>query len=125
MIARGYYPDALTFGAEAMTSIKRIEKFLLKDGKDDFSFRLERRISFTDSDPNTNIEDAILISDVSASWENDSNRKTLQHIQLKIQPGKLYAIVGSVGCGKVFIKFMTKNPIKIVFNLSLHFHRAR
>lgn len=107
MIARDYYPNALTFGAEALTSIKRIEKFLLKDEKDDFCFRLERRISFSASEQNTNIEDAILIRDVSASWENDLKHKTLEHIDLNIEPGKLYAIVGSFGSGKVFIEFMT------------------
>lgn len=37
---------------------------------------------------------------MSASWEESSNRKTLEEINLKIRAGQLAAIIGPVGAGK-------------------------
>lgn len=41
------------------------------------------------------------IRDVSASWTNDPNFQALKNITLRLRKGKLCAIIGSVGCGKV------------------------
>lgn len=37
---------------------------------------------------------------VSATWTNEYNSKTLSELNIKIKSGKLYALVGSVGSGK-------------------------
>lgn len=37
---------------------------------------------------------------MSASWEENSNKKTLQQINLKIRSGQLCALIGPVGAGK-------------------------
>lgn len=44
------YPFALSFGAEAMVSIKRIEEFLLKDEKNETELGLQRRNSLVLTD---------------------------------------------------------------------------
>lgn len=46
-------------------------------------------------------ENAVEINDVNALWDEASNRKTLQQINLKIRQGHLCAIIGPVGAGKV------------------------
>lgn len=112
MVATVYYPNALTLGAEALTSIKRIEQYMLKEEKHIFGFRLERRNS-----PNELIlnqpYNAIEIHGASAIWDQYSKQLTLEHIDLNIQPGRLYAIIGPVGAGKVntlnvSFRFITK-----------------
>lgn len=54
---------------------------------------------------NKRIENIVEINDVSASWDENASRKTLERINLKIKPGQLYAFIGPVGAGKVLIKF--------------------
>lgn len=41
------------------------------------------------------------MNNVSATWDENSSRKTLNQIDLKIKPGQLCAIIGPVGGGKV------------------------
>lgn len=54
-------------------------------------------------------ENAVEINDVNASWDEASNRKTLQQINLKIRQGHLCALIGPVGAGKVlFFSFSSK-----------------
>lgn len=53
---------------------------------------------------NYQIENIVEINDVSASWNENASQKTLDGIKLKIKPGQLYAFIGPVGAGKVFIK---------------------
>lgn len=43
------------------------------------------------------------MSDVIAIWDEDSNRNTLNRIDLKIKPGELCAVIGPVAAGKVRI----------------------
>lgn len=50
------------------------------------------------------IENIVEINDISASWDENSGRKTLERINLKIKPGQLYAFIGPVGAGKVLLK---------------------
>lgn len=118
------YPFALSFGAEALVSLKRIEEFLLKEEKNESEFGLERRnsIIYETKRKNNNctnntielfsrklsihfhfsgVDNAVEINNVSASWEEDSTRQTLQQINLKIRSGQLCALIGPVGAGKV------------------------
>lgn len=42
----------------------------------------------------------IIVSDASARWSD--NNKSLDNINLTVMPGRLYAIIGPVGAGKVY-----------------------
>jgi len=45
----------------------------------------------------------IVMKNVSASWTTNVIVNTLHNISIQVKPGKLYAVVGSVGAGKVYI----------------------
>lgn len=53
-----------------------------------------------------NEENAVEMNEVNATWDENSNRKTLQNISLKVRPGQLYAIIGPVGAGKVILQYI-------------------
>lgn len=107
-----------------MVSIKRVEEFLTKDEKSETEHGLERRSSLVIADTKRKsrknafeffrhqskyvifgfkTENIVEISDVSASWDENSNDSTLQEINLNIKPGQLCAVIGPVGAGKVLI----------------------
>lgn len=44
---------------------------------------------------------AVEIRDVSASWTGDPNMLALKNISMRLRKGKLCAIIGPVGAGKV------------------------
>lgn len=41
------------------------------------------------------------MNNVTATWDNEQNKKTLNGINLKVKQGELCAIIGPVGSGKV------------------------
>lgn len=49
---------------------------------------------------------SILMKDVNASWTTNTIVNTLHDINIQIETGKLYVIVGSVGAGKVYIFYV-------------------
>nr|AHB63235.1 multidrug resistance-associated protein [Chrysomela lapponica] len=79
------YPMAVSYGAETLISIKRLQDFLL----------LEERKTPTIE---TAKDNGIQLGNVSASWTADTS--TLKDITLNLPPGTLCAIVGPVGTGK-------------------------
>ncbi|XP_074034745.1 ATP-binding cassette sub-family C member 4 isoform X2 [Leptinotarsa decemlineata] len=79
------YPSAITFGSEASTSVKRLEKFLILRGKKSSNYEISEG-------------QGIILTNVSACWVPENY--TLKHITLRIQPGSLCAIIGPVGTGK-------------------------
>jgi len=48
-------------------------------------------------------DNGIVILNVSAKWMDDQISNTLEKINLTVRPGRLLAIIGSVGAGKVNI----------------------
>lgn len=44
---------------------------------------------------------AVELRDVSASWTGDPNMLALKNISMRLRKGKLCAIIGPVGAGKV------------------------
>lgn len=48
-------------------------------------------------------EASIKISNASAKWTDDQTENTLNHINLTIEPGRLVAVIGPVGAGKVHL----------------------
>lgn len=45
----------------------------------------------------------VVLSNVTAKWARDQTNNTLDNIDLIVEPGRLVAIIGSVGAGKVII----------------------
>lgn len=80
-----YYPMAISIGAETLVSIKRLQEFLVMEEK--------QQTEIEKSD-----DKEITIRNVNASWTETT--PTLKDLNLKIEPGKLCAIVGPVGAGK-------------------------
>ena len=83
------YPMAVSATAEAVVSIKRLENFLLL--KENNNLIQPKKISGDGS---------VTMKDITASWSDAAIANTLHDITVRIEPGKLYAIVGSVGAGK-------------------------
>ncbi|XP_033343952.1 multidrug resistance-associated protein 4-like isoform X1 [Bombus vosnesenskii] len=83
------YPMAVSAAAEAHVSIKRLENFLL----------LKENNNIIQSQQ-TNGDGSIMMKNITASWTENTIANTLHDINVQIEPGKLYAIVGSVGAGK-------------------------
>ncbi|XP_043265995.1 ATP-binding cassette subfamily C member 4-like [Colletes gigas] len=83
------YPMAVSAVAEAGVSIKRLEHFLL----------LKENSCINDT-KQINGDGSISMKSVTATWNENSIVNTLHDISIHIEPGKLYAVVGSVGAGK-------------------------
>ncbi|XP_057653041.1 uncharacterized protein LOC130891946 [Diorhabda carinulata] len=81
------YPLAISTGAEALVSIKRLEDFLTLEEK-------EEEEDIVRAPRNT----GITVSYADASWTDTGC--TLEDINLRIPPGTLCAVVGPVGAGK-------------------------
>lgn len=85
LLLTGLLPNAISYGAETLTSIRRIRDFLL----------LEERILNSIGALN---DSTVVIKDVYSSWTSEI--PTLENLTLKIPPGSLCMIVGQVGSGK-------------------------
>ncbi|XP_078033391.1 ATP-binding cassette sub-family C member 4 isoform X2 [Augochlora pura] len=83
------YPLAVSCAAEASVSIKRIENFLL----------LKENSNVVNAKPAPG-DGTISMKCITASWSENAITSTLHDISIEIKPGKLYAVVGSVGAGK-------------------------
>ncbi|GFN99336.1 multidrug resistance-associated protein 1 [Plakobranchus ocellatus] len=82
-------PMLASFVVQASVSVKRIGKFLRQDDLDPTSVNY---------DPDS--EAAISISRGVFTWDKTNPTPTLSDIKVKIQEGKLVAVVGQVGAGK-------------------------
>lgn len=120
-----FWPLAISFCAEAFVSSRRLKEFLLiKEAKpsvktssdgdsienikkankkiEDFvNLASTGRIHITDSQK----KGLVSFENVTAAWVNEDGESTvgLSSINMNIEPGHLYAIVGSVGSGKTSI----------------------
>lgn len=95
LLAAIFYPLAVSLGAEALVSIKRIQKFLMQEEINDAM----KGITFIKDEellPKSNIME---INGVTASWREDE-RKTLDNINFYVSVGNLCAVIGPVGSGK-------------------------
>lgn len=48
-------------------------------------------------------DNSIVILNATAKWTESQNNNTLEKINLTIKPGRLLAVIGSVGSGKVLV----------------------
>jgi len=60
---------------------------------------------YKDFNNETELDDdnGIVILNATAKWTDDQNSNTLEKINLTVRPGRLLAVIGSVGAGKVNI----------------------
>ncbi|CAH0557997.1 unnamed protein product [Brassicogethes aeneus] len=82
------YPAAITYGAESLVAIRRIEKFLLLDEKQK-------------ADLKHTSDGSLLVSNVDAEWVEGNT--VLENISFTVPKGSLCAIIGPVGSGKTTI----------------------
>ncbi|CAD6992119.1 probable multidrug resistance-associated protein lethal(2)03659 [Ceratitis capitata] len=119
-----FFPQGISQLAEALVSIKRIQKFMLYEEtdildkssdspnypgsnqstvvKDDEKAldRKEPEKGFASNGHATLSEAGIVLSNVKAKWDRKSADYTLDNVNLRVQPGTLVAIIGPVGSGK-------------------------
>lgn len=119
-----FFPQGISQLAEALVSIKRIQKFMLYEEtdivdksvdnpnypgsnqstvvKDDEKSlnRKEAEKVFASNGHATLSEAGIVMNHVKAKWDSNSSEYTLDDVNLRVQPGTLIAIIGPVGSGK-------------------------
>ncbi|KAL7032928.1 hypothetical protein ACKWTF_007429 [Chironomus riparius] len=100
-----FYPLAVSLGAEALVSIKRIQDFLSLEEQDVLANGFKSNESKT--------KFAVGLSNITASWTSDYN-KTLINLNCRMKAGKLCAIIGPVGSGKssIFQLLLGELPIE-------------
>ncbi|EDW89496.2 probable multidrug resistance-associated protein lethal(2)03659 [Drosophila yakuba] len=100
-----YVPSAIIQTAQILTSIKRVEEFMLSEELNN-SDKSESPPKDTVYDQHANnsetdlLESAISIRDLKAKWDPKSPDYTLNGINLQIKPGSVVAIIGLTGSGK-------------------------
>lgn len=99
LVAAIWYPLAVSFGAEALVSLKRVESFLLQEGHDEKALGLTHRKTEPKGDER-DAATAIVLKQVNANWDLTKPQHTLQDINLEIKRGQLCAVIGPVGAGK-------------------------
>lgn len=96
LVAAIWYPLAVTFGAEALITLRRIQHFLQQEEIRQIKceeIKIHQQIL-----PFANIE--IALKNINAKWTSSGQNLTLRDINLTIARGKLCAIIGPVGAGK-------------------------
>lgn len=89
-----FFPYAIALFAEMRISVSRLQKFMLLED-------LEATSSVETSNLRPKLEDCeVDINNITASWNKTLENPTLNGISFTAKPGKLTAIIGSVGCGK-------------------------
>ncbi|EDW33917.1 GL21974 [Drosophila persimilis] len=97
LVAAIWYPLAISFGAEALVSLRRIQDYLQLEGRDEKTHGLTHKQNQDGGDSR-----AVILKDINASWdiEKPVAQRTLQSINLQIEKGQLCAVIGTVGAGK-------------------------
>ncbi|XP_017474881.1 PREDICTED: probable multidrug resistance-associated protein lethal(2)03659 isoform X4 [Rhagoletis zephyria] len=119
-----FFPQGISQLAEALVSIKRIQKFMLYEETDIVDKSVdnpnypgsnqstvlkddekaldghEPEKAFASNGHATLSEAGIVLSNVKAKWDRNSAEYTLDDVNLRVQPGTLVAIIGPVGSGK-------------------------
>ncbi|XP_075146932.1 putative multidrug resistance-associated protein lethal(2)03659 [Haematobia irritans] len=120
-----FFPQGISQLAETLVSIKRIQNFMLYEETDVVDKSVDY-INYDGSNQSTVIkqddrimeeddaekqplvsnghatlsEAGIIISKVKAKWDPSATEYTLDDVNLRVQPGTLVAIIGTVGSGK-------------------------
>ncbi|XP_049304937.1 ATP-binding cassette sub-family C member 4 isoform X3 [Bactrocera dorsalis] len=98
LFAAIWYPIAVSFGAQALVSLNRVETFLQQEGHDEKAHGLTHKKDSKTSE--SSAANAIVLKQVNANWDLTKPQHTLQDINLEIKRGQLCAVIGPVGAGK-------------------------
>ncbi|XP_068157078.1 ATP-binding cassette sub-family C member 4 [Drosophila tropicalis] len=100
LVAAIWYPLAVSFGAEAFVSLRRIQDFLQLEDRDEKAQGLTHKKQSQDA--GSSDTKAIFLKDINASWDQEKGQRaiTLQEFNLDIKKGQLCAVIGPVGAGK-------------------------
>ncbi|KAH8336344.1 hypothetical protein KR059_002930 [Drosophila kikkawai] len=109
LVAAIWYPLAVSFGAEALVSLRRIQDFLLLDSREERTHGLTHKREQEAGDSR-----AVTIKDINASWDNEKPQRTLQSVNLQIEKGQLCAVIGPVGAGKSSILQLLLGELPII-----------
>ncbi|XP_017085489.2 ATP-binding cassette sub-family C member 4 [Drosophila eugracilis] len=109
LVAAIWYPLAVSFGAEALVSLRRIQDFLMLEGREEITQGLTHKRDQDGGDSR-----AVTIKDINASWDNEKPQRTLQNINLQIEKGQLCAVIGPVGAGKSSILQLLLGELPVI-----------
>ncbi|XP_044730120.1 ATP-binding cassette sub-family C member 4-like isoform X2 [Chrysoperla carnea] len=106
-----FFPMALSFGGEALISVKRIQEFLLQEENTNIKY-IQSPNDYTDNEKIDSVNmksvkesideklGGVNLKNVNASWVDSQIAPTLSDITFQLKPGQLCAIIGPVGSGK-------------------------
>lgn len=131
-----FFPQGITQVAEAMVSIRRLQKFMMYDemmsGNDTETNKHDANNEKTANlDNETNVDsinhrnsnveqpksegnDPITIERGFAKWFASENEYTLRDMNIRVRPGELIAIVGQVGSGKSSLLNVILKELKLL-----------
>lgn len=97
-----FFPYAIGIVAEALVSIRRIQKFLMCDETilESIEFKPKNGLAEPNGILPLSKEKGIMMKNVTAKWNNEVSDNTLSGISVKVVPGRLLAVIGPVGSGK-------------------------
>lgn len=102
-----FFPQGISQVAEALISIKRLQKFMLYEERDmESGTSVAKNSTVITCDEASKMEKkdskalGIRITNVTAQWMPQSQEKTLSKVTVDIKPGMLVAVIGPVGSGK-------------------------
>lgn len=96
--------------AEALVSVKRLQKFLMLDETEKPAITNGN----SDHEKTGYGQSAILFEDASAKWGSDNKENTLSNLNIDIKPGQLVAVIGHVGSGKTSLHHTILRELPLV-----------
>ena len=124
-----FFPNAIALMSESLISIKRIQDFLLLEELSESSAEncithdLSNKTMANGTVSGGGTEGSFVkMANVCGKWTSDEAGNTIENVTFEAMPGKLTAIIGPVGSGKVW---KTCTTLKLLCNHDNIFRRGR
>lgn len=102
-----HFPNAIGLGAEALVALKRVQNILLLR---------ERRPRKSQSIETP--KGLVVLRNYTAKWNEHLMADSLKNISLRISPGELLMVIGSVGAGKTCLLYALLNELEVIKDLA-------